>query len=109
MPHRKTSPGPAVEIALTGDGAVEDGVADDDVLARDDRSVGGRLNDDSPSGQPLADVVVGVTFEFQSHAPGQPRPEALTGRSHQPDVDGVNVEAFVAGAAGERAPAHIGA
>ena len=46
-----------------------------------------RVNDDATTGQPLGDVVVGVTLETQGDARGHERPEALAGRAAEVDVD----------------------
>jgi hypothetical protein len=51
---------PAQEQLPTG-GAVQDHVPGDDVVLRDERCVGMRAHGDPTAGQPLADVVVGVT------------------------------------------------
>ena len=48
---------------------------------------GGRLDDDPPAGQPLAQVVVGVADQPQGHARGQERAEALAGRAAEGDLD----------------------
>ena len=62
-------------------GAVQQRVADDDVLARLEGRPERRLHDDPPAGEALAQVVVGVADQPQRHAGGQERPEALPGRA----------------------------
>ena len=63
--------------------AVEDDVAGDDVLLGLERRrrVGRGAQDQTATGEPLADVVVGVAVEAQGDAAGQEGPEALARRS----------------------------
>src|SRR6202012_4400765 len=66
--YRKAFAGDAAEIAFTLDRAVHHGVADDDRLLRHDAGIGRRLDDDAAARQPLADIVVAFTFEFEGDA-----------------------------------------
>ena len=87
----ETFPGSSVEVAVAGDGAIQHGVADDDVLFRHDRAGWFGLDDDPPTGQSLADVVVGVTFEMQRDAACQPGAEALARGALQLDRESCRV------------------
>ena len=69
------SPDPAAQVHLTGRRAVADGVAGDHLglhARRLGRRVLVRPDDDVSSGQPLADVVVGVAHQVMD-TPGQER------------------------------------
>src|SRR5262249_26391058 len=57
--YRESFAGHALEIRLTGDRAIQHGVADDDVLSRFARRVG-VTDDDAATGEALADIVVCV-------------------------------------------------
>ncbi len=81
---QKRSPArPAANRTASG-GAVEDGVAGDR-LRGVEGSRGGRPDGDLAAGHPLADVVVGLTFEIEAHAVDDERAEALAGAPGQPD------------------------
>ena len=58
--HGEALAGDAAEVALAGDGAVEDGVADDDRLFRHEAAVVRRAHDEAAAGEALADIVVGL-------------------------------------------------
>src|ERR1700693_841200 len=77
------------EIRLALDGSVKGNVADEDVLLRAERGSPRGINDDAASGQPLADIVVGVPFKFDCHSVRQPRAQTLTGRAGYTNVNGV--------------------
>ena len=79
--HRETFAGHALEIGLAGDGAVEHGVADDDVLGRIAPAPRRLAHHDAAAGQALADIVVGVADQFQADAAGQEGAEALARRA----------------------------
>ena len=61
--------------------AVQADVADQDVAFGGNVLAARRVDDQAASRQALADVVVGVAFQFQRDAAGQKRAEALTGRT----------------------------
>ncbi len=75
--------GHAADVDLAGCRAVESRVADDDVLARDERRPGRRGNDDLAAGQSFAEIVVGVTIQQQRHALRDERAEGLTRRAFE--------------------------
>ena len=58
--HGEALAGHAAEEDLAADGAVEHGVADDDVLLRRDGALARRVDDDAAAREALADVVVGL-------------------------------------------------
>src|SRR5207253_3618666 len=69
----------AAQVNLTGDRAVADDVAGNDVLLGLEGAVLRRVGDDPPARETLAQVIVRVAFQFQRHALGQEAPEALAG------------------------------
>ena len=79
--HREALAGDAVDVDLSGCGAVENGVADDDVVLGDQpRSALGVHRDAAPR-QSLAEVVVGVSRQLQSHPRHQKGAESSGRRS----------------------------
>ena len=62
--HREALAGDAVEEDLAAGCAVEDHVADQDALLGQEAGGLGRIDDDAPAGKPLAQVIVGVAFQF---------------------------------------------
>src|SRR5262249_22062922 len=98
--HREALAGDAAEVAFALDCAVEHRVADDDRLFRHEAAVGGGTDDDAAAREALADIVVGVALEFESHAVREPGAEALAGGAGQLHVDGVVRQALVAIALG---------
>ena len=81
----RTSP----EEGPSAGGAIEGDVADDDVLLGYEGALPGWVDDQPATGQPLADVIVAVAFEFERDSLRQKRSETLSGRAVQLDVDGV--------------------
>src|SRR5918993_3613382 len=67
--------------------SVEDGVAGDRLRGLEG-SHGGRADGDLAAGHPFPDVVVGLTFEFESHAVDDERAEALASTPAKPDRNG---------------------
>ena len=61
---------------MAGD-AVEDSVADQEVVMRLEAGLGRRVDDQFAAGQTLADVVVGLAPQFQGDAVGQEGAEPL--------------------------------
>src|SRR6185295_11831117 len=107
-------PGHAAYVRLAARRAVQRDVADDDVLVRDERRAGRRSDDQLAARQALADVVVGVAFEEESHAARHERAEALTRGALEADADRILGQARCAVlardlAAGDRAddPMHV--
>ena len=75
---------------LAAGGTETDHVARDDVVpATKPSALPGRADHDVPTGEALADEVVGVAFEAQRHTVGHERTEAVAGRAGQPDLDRV--------------------
>ena len=87
--HRETLAGDAAEIAFARDRAVEHGIADDDRVLRDDPGLFRRADDDAAARKALADIIVGLALEFEGHARGEQRAEALAGGPLELDVDRV--------------------
>ena len=87
--HREALAGHAVEERLAAGGAVERHVADEDVLFRQEGGAARRIDDQPAAGEALADVVVGVAFQFQRHARWPGSAEALAGRAGELEADGV--------------------
>ena len=54
-----------------------------------ERGAARRIDDQPAAGESLADVIVGVAFEFQRHALGEKRAEALARRAGELEADGV--------------------
>src|SRR5206468_3416006 len=79
--------GHALEKRFAGDGAVKDGVADDDVVARIATEPRGGTDDHAAAGQTLTDIVVAVTGQLERHAMGEERGEALAGGAVQAHED----------------------
>jgi len=88
-PHREALAGHAAEEGLARGGAVEHGVADDDVLLGRDGALARRVDDEAPAGESLADVIVGVSFQLERHSFRQECAEALPGTASELDVDRV--------------------
>ena len=67
--------------------AVPDDVAGDDVVLGGERGERVRMDDDATAGEPLADVVVGVSHQADLDPVRHERAEALAGRPGECDVD----------------------
>ena len=91
----------AAQEDLPAGRAVGDHVAGDDLLLGDERGVGVRVHDQPAAGQALAEVVVGVADEAHLDALRHERPEALSGRTRQRDVDRVVRESVALPALGD--------
>src|SRR5687768_2015755 len=61
--HRETLASHSAEITFTGNRAVKNGIADDDVGLRRHRAIGERIDHDAAAGQTLSDVVVSLANE----------------------------------------------
>src|SRR5690606_37210366 len=96
----------AVEVGFAGDGAVEHGVAHDDVLGRVAVDVRGLADDDAAARKALADVVVGIADEIERDAVGEPGAEALPGDALEVDAQLLGLEAGMAVAAGDLTREH---
>src|SRR5204863_3134396 len=82
-----------------GDRAVAQRIAGDDVLLGLEPRIQRRLrreDGDPAAAQALAQVVVGVSFQYQRDALGQEAPEALAGRPVELERDRVVRQAVVA-------------
>ena len=77
------------EIGFTTNGAIQHHITDQDVLLRLEGAVLWRVDDDLAAGQALADKVIGVAFDPDGNAAGQPCAEALAGTAGQLHIDGV--------------------
>src|SRR5262245_10621816 len=104
--HGKSLAGYPTEIAFAFDGAVEHCIADDDRFLRDDTGVGGRARDDAPTREPLADVIVGVPFEFESDPAREPSSEALPGGAGELHADRIVGQSLVPISLGDLACKH---
>ncbi len=104
--HGEALAGDAAEIAFAANGAVQHGVADDDGLFRHDAAIGRRLDDDAPTRQALADIVVGFAFQFEGDAARQPGAEALPGGAGQPHVNSTVRQSLMAVTLGDLARQH---
>ena len=85
---------------------VENGIADDDVVRGFAPEAGTRTDDDPPTRQALADIVVGFANQVQGHAARQKRAEGLAGGAREMDVDGSLRQACVPVAPGYPAREH---
>ena len=75
--HREALAGPAAGEQAAAGGAVEDRVAQDDVLVGGEAGLGGWHDVDLAAAEPLGDVVVRLALQDQPHAVGGPGTEAL--------------------------------
>ena len=67
------------EKRLAAGCAVKANVADKDIFLRRECGNLGRINSELTAGESFADVIIGVTFELDTHALGEKRAEALAG------------------------------
>jgi len=81
--------GDAAEVAFARDRAIEDRVADDDRLFRNDLRGRRRIDDKTAARQSLADIVVRLAFKLERDAMSDPRAEALAGRALELHMDRV--------------------
>ena len=81
IPNAETLARDSPKIRFAGDRAVHHRVADDDVRFRRCGAFGIGIDDDPPTRQPFADVVIGVAFELERDAVGEERAERLARRS----------------------------
>ena len=86
----------ALEIGLASDGAVEDRVADDDVLGGLALGLLGLAHNHPPAGKALADIVVGVADQVEGHAVSEEGAEALARNAGETNGDGLVRQAYVA-------------
>ena len=77
----KALAGDTVQENLTGSGAIQNDVADEDAFFGQEAGGLGRIGDDAPARQSLAEIVVGVAFQFERDTGGNERAEALAGRA----------------------------
>jgi len=77
--HGEAFAGNAAEIAFAADCPIEHRIADDDAVMAHQFALPRRVDDDPAARQPLADIVVALTFQFQRHAARQESAEALSG------------------------------
>ena len=84
--HRAPLAHDAADEDLAARGAVADHVARDDVLVARERRVGDGRDDDAPTRETLAGVVVGVAREAQGQARGNEGAETLARRALEVDL-----------------------
>src|SRR5262249_20082791 len=89
VPHAEPLGSPPTDESLTARRAVEADVADQDVVLRNERRQLRGINHDATAGEPLADVVVRISFDFERYALREERTEALSSRAVELDVDRV--------------------
>ncbi len=87
--HREALAGDAAQERLAAGGAVEHGVADDDVLGRLAAEVDARPDRQTAARQALAGVVVGIADQVDRDAGGEEGAEALPAGAFHLDEDGV--------------------
>ncbi len=92
--HAEALAGHPPEVGLSAGGAVEGDVADEGVLLRHEGRARRWQCHDPPTGQALADVVIGVALEYQGDTAGDERPEALARRALKAQRDCVVGESF---------------
>src|SRR5262249_42568590 len=104
--HGEALAGNAADEGLSGDRAVEHGIADDDRFLRHDAGVDRRPYDDAPAREALADIVVALALELEGDAAREPGAEALTGGTGELDVDRIIGKPDMAVALGDLARKH---
>ena len=104
--HGEAFTGDATEITFAGNGAVQHGVADNDIVFGDEAALGLRIDDDAAARKTFADIVVGVAGKLQGNAARQPAAEALAGGSLHENMDGVVIKARMAIAVGNLTRQH---
>jgi len=77
VPHREALTGNSVEEDFAGGGAIEDNVADQNAFFRQEARGLRRVGDDASAREAFAEIVVRVTFQFQSYAIRDEGTEAL--------------------------------
>ena len=87
--HRKALACHATHKQLATGRAVQRDVADDHVVLRREGRILRREDGDSSTGEPLADVIVGIALETERHATRHERPKTLTRRAIEADADRV--------------------
>ncbi len=83
----------AVDERLAAGSAVQRHVADDDIVLMDKLAGLGRIHDDLPAGEALAEIVVGVTLQFQRQPLGDEGAEGLAAAAVALDRVGVITQA----------------
>ena len=96
--NRKPLARHAVEIGLAAGRPVQGHVADDDRLLRDKGRARKRDDHDPTAGHPLSKIIVRLALQRQRQPVDAPGPEALSGRSGKPEMDGILGKAFRAAA-----------
>ncbi len=96
----------AAEEGFTGNGAVENGVADDDIVGGDALGICWRTDDNAATRQALAHIVVRVTGQVQRHAMRQESAEALARNTLQLHQNAIVGQAGMAEAASDFARKH---
>src|SRR5947208_2529052 len=79
--------GHAADVGLPGRRPVESNVTDDDVILRHECRTGGRKDNDLAARKTLADVIVGVSLQDESHAARHERSKTLPGGALEMKLD----------------------
>ena len=87
VPNAEPLAGHAADVRFTARCAVERHVSSDDVFLRHERGAFGRVKDDLAAAQALAEVIIGVAFQFQRHAARHECSKALPCAAGELDVD----------------------
>src|SRR5204862_6219162 len=85
IPHRKPVAGAPRGKEPSGGGAIERGVAEQNVRTGAVPGTAERPDDDLAAAQPFAYVIVGLALEMQMHARQRERATALTGAAAEAD------------------------
>ena len=85
--HGKPFSGDTVKIRLSGNRAVQHGIARNHIAVWLPAELRMRPNDDTSAGQTLADIIVRFTDQIQCNAMSQERTHRLTRRTLQLDMD----------------------
>ena len=94
IPHAKPLASFSADVGFPGGCAVKSDIPDDAVFFGRKTGPFGRINNQSGAAEALAEVVVGVAFQFQRHAVGIERAKTLSGRTFKFQPDGVFRQAF---------------
>src|ERR1035437_2222947 len=89
VPHAEPFARHAAHERLAARGSIECHVADDDVFPGDKSRTCRRIDDDFAAAKTLAQIIVRVAFEFERHAFGYERAEALTRAAGELEINGI--------------------
>src|SRR5690606_18265750 len=83
-PDGKTFPGHTVNISLSGSGAVQCHVSDDNVFRRFKHRQPVRCDHQGGTGLPFTKIIIGFSFQVKNQTAGGERTKTLTGTSPEP-------------------------